>query len=85
MLCGLRFRQVGAIHELPLPVETGSLKPLQNHHILEMKFVYLAIISLLRQTLRVGEALPWHYDAATPTPNLWVLIWIFSLSPEGSS
>jgi hypothetical protein len=23
---GLRFRQVGAIHELPLPVETSSLK-----------------------------------------------------------
>jgi hypothetical protein len=40
---GLRFPQVGAIHELPLPVETGSLKPLQNPHVFEMKFLYLAI------------------------------------------
>jgi hypothetical protein len=40
---GLRFPQVGAIHELPLPVETRSPKPLQNRHVLEMKFVYLTI------------------------------------------
>jgi hypothetical protein len=35
---GLRFPLVGAIHELPLPVET---EPLQNRHVFEMKFLYL--------------------------------------------